>query len=166
MKTSPRMPVAANRSSASNREGWNRRYFQGRSDRDSTVQLSMVLERNQYRNCFDRHSHDSASSAQQCWQLLSDSFQYCKQREQFTCSLIVAPPAFPQLTTTSLNPARQFQLSLTGDTGVTFVIESSTNLIDWTAITNILNLTGLIEFADPIGTNSEARFYRAQWLPQ
>jgi hypothetical protein len=81
-------------------------------------------------------------------------------------ALIVTPPVSPQLTTTSLNPAGQFQLSLTGDTGVTFVIESSTNLIDWTAITNILNLTGLIEFADPISTNSEARFYRAQWLPQ
>ncbi|HTE90786.1 MAG TPA: immunoglobulin domain-containing protein [Terriglobales bacterium] len=81
-------------------------------------------------------------------------------------ALIVTPPASTQLTTTSLNPAGQFQLSLTGDTGVTFVIESSTNLVDWTAITNILNLTGLIEFADPIGTNREARFFRAQWLPQ
>jgi hypothetical protein len=81
-------------------------------------------------------------------------------------TLTVTPPGQPSLLSNSLNVNRQMQFTLAGDSGVTFSIETSTDLRTWTVLTNMLNLTGNIQFTDPNPADGLARFYRAKWLPQ
>lgn len=52
--------------------------------------------------------------------------------------------------------------SLHGATGSNYVIESSSNLVDWVAIlTNIIPESSSLHIADPEATNRPRRFYRA-----
>lgn len=44
-------------------------------------------------------------------------------------------------------------------------IEASTNLVDWSTLTNVLNLTGAAQFSDISATNFPRRFYRARLVP-
>ncbi|MGH7976111.1 MAG: hypothetical protein ACREC8_05570, partial [Limisphaerales bacterium] len=52
-------------------------------------------------------------------------------------------------------------LQLTAATNFTYLIESSTNLVDWTPTALLLNTNGTAQFLDSAVTNSSARFYRA-----
>jgi hypothetical protein len=53
------------------------------------------------------------------------------------------------------------ELSLTGQTNLLYVIQASTNLVQWTKIGVRTNLTGRLEFTDRTATNYLQRFYRA-----
>jgi len=60
-----------------------------------------------------------------------------------------------------------FQLSLSGPANHTYVIETSTNLVDqvWTPVsTNQTSAAGLLEFIDITATNSPQRFFRARMV--
>ena len=52
-------------------------------------------------------------------------------------------------------------LQLTAATNFTYLIQSSTNLLDWTPTALLLNTNGTVQFTDSAVTNSGARFYRA-----
>ena len=52
-------------------------------------------------------------------------------------------------------------LYLTGAPGSTYQIQASPDLTNWTALTNILNTSGTIQFTDPNTANFSGRFYRA-----
>jgi hypothetical protein len=52
------------------------------------------------------------------------------------------------------------RLSASGNPGLRFVFEASTNLIYWTRIGIRTNLSGAVEFVDPVATNLQYRFYR------
>lgn len=52
-------------------------------------------------------------------------------------------------------------LKLTGAPNFTYLVQSSTNLMDWTPAALLLNTNGAVLFADPAVTNGSARFYRA-----
>jgi hypothetical protein len=52
-------------------------------------------------------------------------------------------------------------LKLTGASNFTYLIESSTNLADWTPTVLLLNTNGTAFFFDPAITNYSKRFYRA-----
>ena len=52
-------------------------------------------------------------------------------------------------------------LQLTAATNFTYLIQSSTNLVDWTPTALLLNTNGTAQFMDSAVTNSSARFYRA-----
>jgi len=82
-------------------------------------------------------------------------------------SLTVSAPPPPLLFSPGINTNGQFQMNLGGSSGVTFVIETSTNLTDWMPLTNLFNATGNAIFIDSFNTASAdaARFYRAHWLP-
>jgi len=51
-------------------------------------------------------------------------------------------------------------MSLQGDVGQVYRIQTSTNLETWTDMLMVTNRTGTIEFTDPIRTNT-CKFYRA-----
>jgi hypothetical protein len=53
------------------------------------------------------------------------------------------------------------QLQLTAATNFTYLIQSSTNLVDWTPTALLLNTNGTVQFMDSAVTNSGARYYRA-----
>jgi hypothetical protein len=61
----------------------------------------------------------------------------------------------------SINEAGQSELLFSGQTGITYVVEASTNLTIWTTITNIVPFNGLLRIADPDSTKLPSRFYRA-----
>ena len=52
-------------------------------------------------------------------------------------------------------------LKLTGPANYSYVIENSTNLVNWSPIALLLNANGTVTYADPAATNSGSRFYRA-----
>ncbi len=52
-------------------------------------------------------------------------------------------------------------LQLTAATNFTYLIQSSTNLVDWTPTALLLNTNGTAQFTDSAVTNSSARYYRA-----
>lgn len=54
-----------------------------------------------------------------------------------------------------------FQLNLLGHTNKTYVIEVSTNLVNWTPIFTNSTLSGALNFIDTNAPNFTARFYRA-----
>jgi hypothetical protein len=52
-------------------------------------------------------------------------------------------------------------LQLTAATNFTYLIQTSTNLVDWTPTALLLNTNGTAQFTDSSLTNSSTRFYRA-----
>jgi hypothetical protein len=52
-------------------------------------------------------------------------------------------------------------LQLTGANNYTYLIQSSTNLVNWTPMALLVNTNGMSQFMDSPVTNSHARFYRA-----
>lgn len=53
-------------------------------------------------------------------------------------------------------------LQLTGSTNYNYLLESSTNLVDWETTALIVNASGTILFPAPDATNSATKFYRAK----
>jgi hypothetical protein len=54
-----------------------------------------------------------------------------------------------------------FRLSLTGPMGESYLLQDSTNLINWSTIAAFTNSYGTSQFSDLPSTNSSERFYRA-----
>lgn len=50
---------------------------------------------------------------------------------------------------------------LTGQAGYTYIIEASTDLVNWADIATLVNTNGTVTFSDPSSTNYPQRFYRA-----
>ncbi len=70
------------------------------------------------------------------------------------------PVAF--LTELKKIPSGQFQFTLSGDAGAIYKIEASTDLVNWTQITNVVNSSGAVPIVDPDAANRSHRFYRAR----
>jgi hypothetical protein len=58
-----------------------------------------------------------------------------------------------------------FEFTLQSTQALRFEIQASTNLVNWTNLTTLTNVTGTIPFIDT-STNFKQRFYRARQLPQ
>ena len=56
-----------------------------------------------------------------------------------------------------------FTLSFSGQPGITFELQTSSNLVDWMPITSLLNETGKVSFIHADATNHSALFYRVLW---
>ena len=69
----------------------------------------------------------------------------------------VTQPTTLRLSITNRAPLVQ----LTAATNFTYLIQSSTNLVDWTPAAMLLNTNGTVQFIDSAITNSRTRFYRA-----
>jgi hypothetical protein len=67
------------------------------------------------------------------------------------------PVRFEQIT---LPTNRCPRLVLSGEPGLTYAIQRSTNFLDWTTLTNVLNTDGTFEFVDGPATDGQ-RFYKA-----
>jgi hypothetical protein len=69
-----------------------------------------------------------------------------------------------QLLSPQSAPGGQFQCTVSGALGQRLEILASTNLLNWTSVTNLTNTTGTTLFTDP-ATSLVRRFYRAHQLP-
>ena len=58
-----------------------------------------------------------------------------------------------------------FQALLRGNTNRSYLIEFSTNLVNWFTLTNLTYTNALVPFTDSATTNSAQRFYRARLAP-
>jgi hypothetical protein len=54
-----------------------------------------------------------------------------------------------------------FDVMLLGDTGQVYLVQTSTNLVDWTDAVTVTNTTGSVEYGEVV-TNILQRFYRAR----
>ena len=52
-------------------------------------------------------------------------------------------------------------MQLTDAPGYNYLVQSSTNLLDWRPTALLVNTNGTVLFADPPVTNSSQRYYRA-----
>jgi GH25 family lysozyme M1 (1,4-beta-N-acetylmuramidase) len=64
-----------------------------------------------------------------------------------------------------LQPGEIFQLIGSGQTGATYILETSTNLADWTSLTNLTATNGVFEFDFAPLDNDQQRFFRARVGP-
>ena len=67
------------------------------------------------------------------------------------------PVRFEQTTLQANNSPR---LVLSGEPGLTYAIQGSSNFVDWVTLTNVLNTDGTFEFVDSPAT-ADQRYYRA-----
>ena len=58
-----------------------------------------------------------------------------------------------------------FRFSLMGDWGSRYVVQQSSNMVDWTPILELTNSFGTTQLLDPAATNKGSRFYRPVMLP-
>ncbi len=71
---------------------------------------------------------------------------------------ITNPPALSVAPSATNGPA---QVTLTGATGFYSILQSSTDLTNWTPIAALVNSNGVVQFTDPGSTNQARRYYRA-----
>jgi hypothetical protein len=76
--------------------------------------------------------------------------------------LTVTLPARAQFQSITREPDGRMNLMITGEAGISYSIDRTTNLIDWETLTNIVNINGTIQFFDPSATNHDKGFYRAR----
>ncbi|MGO8701736.1 MAG: DUF5060 domain-containing protein [Limisphaerales bacterium] len=72
---------------------------------------------------------------------------------------LVYPP--PQLSAAFFSPASGFEFQLESETGGNYVIEESTNLVNWTATENVSNASGAIVLTNGAAPGTGGYFYRA-----
>ncbi len=75
-------------------------------------------------------------------------------------TLSTAPPQ-PQLLGATTGANNQFQMNLTGTLNQVWVIQVSTNLVNWTPLFNVTNTLGSIQILDNTAADYPRRFYRA-----
>jgi len=56
-------------------------------------------------------------------------------------------------------------LRLTGQTGIYFALDASTNLVNWSALKTNITTGGSFDYVDAAATAQSHRFYRARWIP-
>jgi hypothetical protein len=77
------------------------------------------------------------------------------------CDEYFIPPLFVSSAPSS---GHKFGGTVVGEVGIKIAIEATTNLVDWTSIATLTNLTGSCSFIDN-ATNFSRRFYRGKELP-
>jgi hypothetical protein len=61
--------------------------------------------------------------------------------------------------------AGQFVFQLQGQTGVPYVIQNSTDLINWTSLSTNTPPTGTMYLTNTVNPSVPTQFWRAVWLP-
>ena len=79
--------------------------------------------------------------------------------------LTILPAAPGEFQTTEVQPDSTMLVTLGGDAGATYFVETSTNLVHWSVLTNV-SLTGpTIQFNVGSTTNDVQRYFRARSAP-
>lgn len=85
--------------------------------------------------------------------------------DQATATVTVASPEPPKVGSATLLANGQFQLTLTGVAGQSFVIEKSIDLKSWEPVLTNSFQNSLYQFIDSSATNAPYQFYRARSKP-
>jgi hypothetical protein len=76
--------------------------------------------------------------------------------------LSLIPPQPSQFQLVTLLPDGTLKLVFTGEPGAAYTIEVSTNLADWSVLTNLVNTNGTIEINAGQTAAAPQRFFRAR----
>ena len=79
--------------------------------------------------------------------------------------LTLIPPAPAQFQLVSLQPDRRLRIVFNGDPEWSYTVETSTNLVNWSALTNLTSASGVFDFVAGSVTNTTQQFYRARSGP-
>lgn len=77
---------------------------------------------------------------------------------------VPAAPTPAQFQTIAMQTNGTVQINFTGDAYWTYTIEASSNLVEWTTLTNLTSTNGAFQFTDST-TNNPRQFYRARVSP-
>jgi GH25 family lysozyme M1 (1,4-beta-N-acetylmuramidase) len=80
-------------------------------------------------------------------------------------ALALLPPAAAQFGSISVQPDGTVQIGFAGDAVWNYTVETSTNLTDWSVLTNLTSVNGVFNFTAGAATNSPQQFYRARVGP-
>jgi DNA-binding beta-propeller fold protein YncE len=72
-------------------------------------------------------------------------------------------PGPPLIGAVTRLPGQRVRVEITADTSATYTLETSSNLADWTPLTNFVFQGGVVELADPDPAGLPQRFYRVMW---
>jgi hypothetical protein len=78
-------------------------------------------------------------------------------------SILTAAPG--QFQSIALQPDSSLQIVLWGDPGATYYVQSSTNLVNWSPLTNLTLSTGAAMFSLPVLPGDTQRYFRARSGP-
>jgi hypothetical protein len=78
---------------------------------------------------------------------------------------VLASTNLPYMNLGGPNTTNRNEVVVIGQPNGVYRIESSTNLVNWTALTTGFSTNGVIRFVDPQGDASPQRFYRALVIP-
>ncbi len=93
--------------------------------------------------------------------MAADAFSVTKTAS-FTVTILL--PVQPVLAGCSVLGPGQFRLQATGTNGLTYTLQTFTNLVNWVDRTNVVaDPGGAIDCAMAMETNAPARFYRLRW---
>ncbi len=70
----------------------------------------------------------------------------------------VSRPFMLSVTTNIFNELKVYQLN--GQPGFNYIVQASTNLVDWATIAVLVNTNGTVSFVDSDSANYNQRFYR------
>ena len=77
----------------------------------------------------------------------------------------VLPPDAPRFQSIKLLALSGCRLTFAGVAGVGYSLQISSNLLDWTTLTNFPASSTTTTFVDPSTTNQQQKFYRAKQIP-
>jgi uncharacterized repeat protein (TIGR03806 family) len=80
-----------------------------------------------------------------------------------TVQFIISPTVY--FTSVAYFTNNQFQLQLSGAAGLTYILQGSTNLVNWVSVNTNTPLATPFYLVDPTATNYPSRFYRAIQMP-
>jgi len=66
----------------------------------------------------------------------------------------------PRLNSGAIRPDHSFQFQLVGLANTAYVVQASTNLVDWQTLGTLTSTNGFIDFVDAAATNFNFRYYR------
>jgi hypothetical protein len=79
-------------------------------------------------------------------------------------TILSSLPSAPKLQVLSASVG-QFVFRLQGDTGVPYVVQTSTDLVTWTSISTNMLAGGVLNITNSISPSSSGVFWRALWQP-
>jgi len=84
----------------------------------------------------------------------------------YSATVLVLSPAPATLLAIPTDPtAGQFVFQLQGQTGVPYIIQNSTNLINWTSLSTNIPPTGTTYITNSVDPSVPTQFWRVVWLP-
>jgi hypothetical protein len=90
--------------------------------------------------------------------LTANAFETGFDNSVAATALFNAQPLY--VTSAGFSPNNEFQLELLGMTGSNYVLQATTNFIDWTPIVTNMATTNLLNLMDGDAGNFQHRFYR------